>query len=84
MTQGVPQCPRCGQGAQVAIVGIFRLNSRCMKKAAAVDGRSGVSMRIGITPAEYRQLRILAAERETTVPRLIAELIREALKKRKP
>ncbi len=41
-------------------------------------------MRIGITPAEYRQLRILAAERKTTVPRLIAELIREALKKRKP
>ncbi len=44
----------------------------------------GVSLRIDITRDEYRALRMLAIERETTPPKLVAACVREILAKAKP
>ena len=47
------------------------------------QGRSGIVLRVDITPEEHKQIRILAIDRGTTVPKLIAALIREALKRKR-
>ncbi len=43
----------------------------------------GVSLRVDITREEYRALRMLAIQRDTTPPKLIAECVREILAKAK-
>ena len=43
----------------------------------------GVSLRIDITADEYRALRMLAIERETTVPKMVAACVRDILAKAK-
>jgi hypothetical protein len=52
---------------------------KAMPRQEPAPAPRGVSLRVDLTPDEYKAIRILAIERDTTLPRLVAEAVRKLL-----